>query len=192
MTATAFWRWFEQHGERLRGLDTESLVNEVYDELAKVDGRLGLEVGGKPNPNGDREIIITAYAMRDAMPVALDLAARAPHVPGFTVIGLRPAKGFRFSFKNDKGGFEGKDLRFVARRDGESIRLQLQIPAPLADLPPGQREQLGWQIVNVGLGEQLAAAIDHLEVVEGYDGGESIDQLAEWLRSPAGPAMGRS
>ena len=182
-TATEFWKWFEQHLERLRTLEGEALVNEVYDRLTQVDARLGIEVASKPDRDGNREFIITAYALRDAMPAAVDLAARAPHLPGFKVIGLRPAKGFTFSFKNEKGGCHGRDLRFVARRDGETTRLQLRIPAPVSELPHGQREQLGWQIINAGLGEQLAAKIDELEVVESHDGGEPIDGLTEWLLS---------
>lgn len=182
-----FWSWFADNAERLLALPGEALVDEVYDRLVQVDDRLGIEVSAGPTAGGERELIVTAYALRDAIPVARDLAAQAPALPGWKVIGLRPGRGFGFTFRNDDGELQGTDIRFVPlSAPGQPAHLKLVLPVSLDSLPEGERQQLGWQMLNAGLGELLAAQVDELDVVgaqPGQDGdvGEPIERLAGWL-----------
>ena len=180
-----FWTWFADNAERLHAAPGEALVDEVYDRLIEVDDRLGIEVSAGPTASGERELIITAYALREAIPVARALAEQAPPLAGWKVIGLRPGRGFGFTFRNDDGEFQGTDIRFVAlSRPGEPAHVKLLLPVALDSLPEGERQQLGWQMLNAGLGELLAAQIDELDVAGtggSDDAGEPIERLAGWL-----------
>jgi hypothetical protein len=182
MSASELWAWFSENASRLHGLEGEELVREVYPRVEAIDDRLGVEVSTQADPQGVRELIITAYAARAAIPAVMAIVAEAPAVRGWKIIGLRPAMGFEFSLRNATGGFDAKDLRFLASPQAEGIRLALLMPVSIDGMPAGQREQLAWQLVNIGLGEFLASRIDALELVEGRGGeGRPISELAAWI-----------
>ncbi len=183
MNSTAdFWIWFTEHAARLLQLEGHALVDEVQERLGDVDPRLGVEVSAEPTDEGNRELFITAFAVREAIPVALELVSRAPPLRGWELVALRPPGGFDFSFENDHGSFEAGDLRFISRiEEDRRVIVTLLVPAPIGAIPPDERNQLGWQILNVGLGELLAAQIDELEVVSGNGRGEPIESLSSWL-----------
>lgn len=182
MTASELWGWFRENAARLHGLDGEELVGEVYPRVQAIDERIGVEVSTEADDAGLRELILTAYAARDAIPLVLAVVAEAPRVPGWTIIGLRPPMGFGFSMRDDRGGFDGQDLRFEPYPKADGVRLKLLLPASIDRIPAGQREQLAWQIINIGLGEHLASRIDALELAQGSAGeGRPIEELAAWV-----------
>jgi hypothetical protein len=182
MSASELWRWFSENAARLHGLEGEELVREVYPRVEAIDDRLGVEVSTQADAQGRRELIITAYAARAAIPAVMAIVAEAPEVRGWKIIGLRPAMGFEFSLRNDKGGFDAKDLRFLTSPQAEGIRVRLLMPVPIDGMPAQAREQLAWQLVNIGLGEFLASRIDALELAEGKGAeGRPISELAAWI-----------
>ena len=158
--AKDFWSWFAAEEPRLRAASPRDATGEIEDHVRSLDARIGVELGEAEV----RELIFTVSVQYEAFDLVRALVAAAPEFEKWRVIALKPARGFEFSI--DVGG---------ARIDASAITFEpLDSPAMpgaigvrcfvddvLADHP--NATAILRLIVATGIGEELAARINHLE-----------------------------
>jgi hypothetical protein len=89
----AFWRLFSDLAPRLaRAADANDPgYDRLLDGLHQLDAGLYFELAGEP---GGCELIITAEGERELFPLARQIVAQAPPIPGWTIQALKPKLGF--------------------------------------------------------------------------------------------------
>lgn len=159
-SAKEFWSWFAAEEPRLRATSAREATGEIEDHVRALDARIGVELGDADK----RELIFTVSVQYEAFDLVRALVAAAPEFERWRVIALKPARGFEFAI--DVGG---------ARIDASSITFEpLDSPAMpgaigircfvddlLAEHP--NATAIVRLIVSTGIGEELAARINHLE-----------------------------
>jgi hypothetical protein len=87
-----FWKWFGAHAAQVATIKdgSEPIMNELGDELHKIDADLAFELGvGKSGP---KEMIVSADGKKALFPVVKRVVDAAPAIPGWKVIAFRPRK----------------------------------------------------------------------------------------------------
>lgn len=195
MTPDEFATWMKAHAARLRAAHPARAADEIGDAVIAVDGRLGVEVSEPPPDEAaaDRELIITAFSDRSAVPLARTLAQAIAGLPGWEVIALRPPRGFDCTVAIGDTELPAAELRFLP--DPRTPRaIQLVVPTVLLDRVAAQEaEELAWLVVEAGIGEELASVISEINLVEKTRGveGQPLTALAEHVQGlrpiPRGP-----
>ncbi len=182
MNAEEFWRWFVSE-EALRQADGQAVADAVEVRLREIDPRVGVEVS---DPGEQRELILTAWSQRDAFPVVHALMAVAPRpLPGWKVIALKPARGFRFAIDVDGVRIDAGALRFEVLGSPQAPgALGVRIYAANAPATDERWAHTLSLIIETGIGEEAAAQIDHIEPGMGTPDANAlpIDQLLAFVR----------
>jgi hypothetical protein len=176
-----FARWFRDHRARLHGLAASEAADEIAEALLRVDAQLGVEVadGGSEV----RELILTAYSDGTRFLLVQRIAAALGPSAGWTIIALKPARGFDFELTLGASVVRAASLRFVPMPGvGHGVRLLVDAAMPIPDR--ADAEEIAWLVVETGIGEELAARLAHVEL--GHSAGDSgeraIIDLAEHVR----------
>lgn len=177
----AFVEWARAHLDSLRNSPSEYVANLVFAELEKVAPELGVEVGDSSSDR--RELILTAFSDPDFFQLVKEIADQINPINGWSVVPLKPPRGFKFNIALGRRKITANSLKF---EELPGVHLGIRIICPmglLKDLNTGQREELGWLIVESGVGEELSAMIQHIEFVEkdGVEYGVSLDLLESKL-----------
>ncbi len=162
-----FAAWFVASSESLRKKPAEQIAEAVATGIGRVDPRLGIELSKDKNT---QELIITAYSEPSLFGTVHRIVQLIGTRPGWRLIALKPPRGFAFTISVGKHRVQATSLEFapIAEIAG-GIRLLL-LPSTFAELATGQdAEELGWLIVETGIGEELASRIHHVEFGNSYD-----------------------
>ncbi len=157
-----FWTWFEANRNDVARARPEDIADAVQNELAHVDERLGVEVARDIK---GIEVIISANGDRDAFPIVRKLLETAKTDENWTFIELKPPRGFEFKLDVEGASIEADKLSFdplegVKNPKALGIRLfGLDVDTQLNDV-----DYLTRLIVETGIGEELAAHIDYIDV----------------------------
>ncbi len=84
-----FWLWFESQAEQLVDQPSLEIIDELAEQLANVDSGITAEVSNLTE-NSDRELIITAHGDILRFELIGTLVQRAPQIPGWRVLALKP------------------------------------------------------------------------------------------------------
>lgn len=181
-----FVSWMFANLARLRNKPAGEVAEAIGDAIAKVDQRLGIEVG-QPEDQ-DRELIVTAYSDPTLFPVVLQIVESISDIPGWVFVALKPPRGFAFTVSFGEYRVQAKTLEFRATPDITG-GIQLLIPRALfMKLPPGQdTEELAWLTVETGIGEELCSRIQHIEFSysENVKDRQPITKLADFVKKNA-------
>jgi len=194
MTIDEFWQWMSDSSGELLEADGQALADEVEQRLRIIDGRLGVEVSGPPQPPASRELIITAWSEPAAFASAREIVAAAPDLAGWEFLALKPPRGFSFAIDIDGLHIDASELQFdpLAAQENPKL-LGIRVYVPSAD--DDHDERLGRAlplILETGIGEEAAAQIDHADFVAGAPGDDKalpIEQLlpyVQWHRKKHG------
>ncbi len=188
-----FWRWFQAHRA-----DFDALIypetpfwDVALERLQRLDERLWFELS---EPDGDsREFIVTAEGHQEVFPLADAIVARAPDLPGWRFIALKPPMGFDFQTNYEGVEFDPRDMWFLplnSRSRPENLGLRIGVPN-YADAEHGHVENAVLVILDTAIGERSAALdIHHLEVAplpespesEGYIELPELPRFIEWRK----------
>lgn len=156
--------WFHSEGSYLRSLSAEIAADRIAAELERVDERLGIEIG-EDDDRQPRELIFTAYSDTSLFGVVYDLVAKLGDTEGWHIVPLKPPRGFDFQLDLGSIVIDASILKF-SRLDhpegGLALIASKRSIRTISALPDGG-EELGWLIVETGIGEELAASITHIE-----------------------------
>ena len=188
--STAEWSWFSAREGELRGMSPEAASEAITSGLAAIDERMGAEVS---DASGTRTVVITAGGEVDVFGAVRRTVESAPSVPGWTFVAFRPARGFEFQV--DAGGmvFEAKALSFMPLRPDEAPSqpaIRLLVPNPKLEA----WAEIGLQIIEAGVGEELAARITYLEIGTRDEDSHDVyglESLGGYLERNTDPADGR-
>jgi hypothetical protein len=163
----AFWDWFRLHLPEFDALsDPDAAFWDIaVGQLQQLDERFKFELS---HPNGTvREFIITAEGRKEAFPLAEAIVARAPKIPGWSFIALKPPMGFDFQTTYEGICFDPNSMRFrplVNKSNPQNLGLRVGVP----NLNPSIKRQADnaiFVILDTALGERAAALeIDYVEV----------------------------
>jgi hypothetical protein len=160
MKKNKFWQWFVQNEKRLLRLDPDQITEEVYAQLEAFISPVVVEVAAEGTP---RELIISACGVAESFSIVKQFVAAAPSMPEWQFIALKPPRGF--DFKMNIGGCEvdGNALRFdpLTPKEGPP-RLGIQVFGPADIAGEEELDSILITIVEAGIGEEVAAAIEHL------------------------------
>jgi hypothetical protein len=157
-----FWRWFVEHEDDLLHWerDRERIFDELHDELKKVHPNLAFEFGP---PQAQREFIISAGGLRDAIPSVVALTQRAPNLPNWEIIPFRPRRPIGNFIDMDGVRIESKDLQFALFDNGTLPGLSLFMPGYRKDSP---FDGIGFLLLDVALGEfDVATRLGFIEML---------------------------
>jgi hypothetical protein len=158
--ASQFWRWFSSNAERLCSEGSAEAAEAILDEVSKVEERLSVEVSTETH---DCELIISANRDPGLFGRVEELVAMAPNIPGWTVVALKPARGFEFSLSFGGASLDASSLYFQPlqseRAPGE-LGLRLLAPPVLAEAVL----ESAWLLIEIGIGERATADVAHIEV----------------------------
>lgn len=182
----AFLRWARDHLGRLHGSPSEEAAGEIGAAIEGVDPQLGVEV--EEEVHDRRELIVTAFSAPDRFLLVHRLVAGLQGIEGWRVVALKPARGYDFVLELAGRGVQASALRFEPLDDlPGSIRVLVE---PSVSLPAAAEdaEELGWLIVETGLGEELAARLAHVELapMERPGARRPLAELAAHVRGLAG------
>jgi len=184
-SATDFGSWFTEHAARLRAMDAEQAADEIGDRVIAIDARLGVDVAEDDDADGggDRELVITAFSDRAAVPLAKQVAASVTSAPGWKILALEPPQGWEFSVSIGDTELEADKLEFLP--DPKTpYAIRLIVPTMLLDrVAATDVEEIAWLIVETGIGEELTSAISEISLGERDVGkpGQPISALAAYV-----------
>lgn len=165
MTARAaeirrFIGWAQAHLPGLHGAAADVVADEVCEHLLTIDRQLGVEVDEPVD--GDRALTITAFSDPRRVLLVHRIVAALSAIEGWHVVALKQPTGFACSIEHAATVIDAAALRFepIAGLHG-GFRLLVPAGLPVPDGADG--EELAWLIVESGIGEELAARIQHLE-----------------------------
>ena len=183
--ASSFAEWFRAQAARLR--DSPDAAAEVANAIEAVDSRLGVEVSRADREDEDRELIITGYSEPAVFGAIGEIVDLLGEVPAWSVVALKPPRGFGFNIRIGSTTLGAADLRF---RWFKGVDLGLVLIPPtdvLRDLPPPEEsEEIGWLIVETGIGERAAALVDHVEFGEDDSTSRPISELGDLMSRQSG------
>jgi len=169
----ASWRWLESRAEEVQQMEAEAVAELLTEGLAKVDDRVSTEVSDR---GGERQIVLTADGEADVFSAVRALVASAPTIPGVRFIALRPPQGFECEVQAGALVFEAKALSFQPLSRAEApaqLAVRLLVPNPQLE----EWAQIGWQVIETGVGEEVAARIGYLEIGTRTDDSENVFAL---------------
>jgi hypothetical protein len=187
--ARTFSAWLAKNGSRLLRLPSDEAADEIGDFIVALDSRLGVEVGNSKPAQGEaeaRELIITAFSNREAFPLVRQIVDSSIATSGWRVVALKPPRGFDFVVTVGDSELQANDLTFIADPVKAHVIRLVAEPSALAAVSPDDALEIGWLVVETGLGEELSSRIAALDLIssnESNQPGESISELAEYVRS---------
>jgi hypothetical protein len=121
----AFWRWFQEHSERLQAFeaDREAVFDEVAAALHDVDEGLTFEFG--PIRDGRREFVVSADGIKEHFPAVRRLVAVAPVLPLWVVTPFRPPASLELVVEYAGASLGPDDVWFSAAPDAGRVGLTL-------------------------------------------------------------------
>lgn len=164
MTAREFWNWFRSNEDRLWNLQdgNDPVLDEMQAELTKY--RQGLYVEVSDEEDGVREIIIHTAGKKALFKDVEALVNAAPSIERWSVIALKPPRGFDFVFDSEGLTLEPSQMWFRSlSTSGDRSALGLLIFVPLSKVDQAVKDAVV-TVLETGLGERLAADIEHIEV----------------------------
>jgi hypothetical protein len=168
--AATFWDWVTRHLAELRAVvgdamtGDEPILDGALAALQAYDPDLYFLLGG--DPAGTVELIITAEGDPDHFAAVRALVAAAPAVAGWAFVAFKPAMGFDVVLSHDDATIDGKTAWFqpLASRDGHfAVRLACANYRAAAQDDFAFAAQM---ILDVGLGELVAAEIHHVDIIK--------------------------
>lgn len=167
----ADWSWLKTDEVATAGI--EEVTTTLEAGLQAVDERLGVEVS---DDEGTRTVIVTAGGDADAFGLVRRLVEQAPRIPRWTFVALRPAGDFDFEIESGGRRFGVKALSFqpieIPGTPGQ-LGVRLLVPNPQLE----EWSETALQIIEVGLGEELAARIATIEIDERKPDAENVYPL---------------
>ena len=154
--------WFQKHASRLRSMAPEDAADELHGQLSKLEGDLTVEVADDEQA---RELIVSASGNVELFGTVERICA-ALGAPGWQIVALKPPLGFEFTLDTEDGtSLDVSLLQFdPLESDAAPGEVGIKVLAP-RHLVAMLRPAVGL-VVETGIGERLAAAINHLEVGE--------------------------
>jgi hypothetical protein len=189
-----FWIWFQNHEDKFGALVSadDPFWDIAVQRLQRLDRRLWFELS---EPDGaNREFIVTAEGCSAVFPLVDEIIAKAPQLPGWVFIALKPAMGFDFTTTYEGVRFEPRKMWFLPLENASNPH-RLGLRVGIANLTPAIERQANdavATIIQTGLGERSAALdIQHLEVSAlpsnpksaGYIELNELRSYIEWRRS---------
>jgi hypothetical protein len=152
-TPQEFWDWFVLNNVRLKTMDLNALINEIFVKGSEVDP--GLRFGLMPGKDGaDWVLEVCAGGVRATIPAVETLVAAAPVVPGWEIVAFRQPR----DLPEIRMGDHSVDLnltRFVETgRKGAVLDVTLYLPVP-AGVPKHVTGELGFIALDHTLGEMV-------------------------------------
>jgi hypothetical protein len=162
-----FWCWFQSHRSDFDALtDTNAPFWDIaVGQLQRLDEHLWFELS---QPNGDaREFIVTAEGHEEVFPLADAIVDRAPKIPGWQFLALKPPMGFDFQTTYEGISFDPRSMWFLpldSRSRPQDLGLRVGVPN-LTPAVKRQAQNAVLVILDTALGERAAALdIQFLEV----------------------------
>ncbi|MEQ8637786.1 hypothetical protein [Gimesia maris] len=175
-----FWLWFESQAERLFEQPSLEIIDKLTEQLATVDWGISCEVS-QVTTCSDRELILTAHSDILRFELIGTLVQRAPQIPNWRVLALKPPRGFAFHI-DGKERLSISDWRFVPLKsspDFSEFGLRIEMPEQDARLLDADSLSL---ILETGVGEVLLSLCSHIEFGSSKTAGAlSIHSLAETI-----------
>lgn len=177
------WAWLLPRRDELRARSPDAVAEILTEELAKLDERLEVEVS---DDGTSRRIIISAGRQVGAFDRVRSLVASAPAIPRWAFVALRPARGFEFEFHAGRR-IDARALSFQPLRaeDGR-LSIRLLVPNPQFE----GWSDIGWQVIEAGVGEEAAARLAGLEIgtrEAGSDDVYPLESLGGYIERHAAP-----
>src|SRR5579871_1032716 len=111
-----FVTWARKTLPLLEGEPADQAAESAAAALANVDERLGVEVS-EASAGEAHELIVTAYSDPTLFPRVRQLVAAVGQVPGWTIVALKPPRGFDFSISIGSHHLAAETLRFRSIAD---------------------------------------------------------------------------
>jgi hypothetical protein len=186
MTSTdphiAFWQWFQENIDRFNRFenDQERLMDELSQQLHQIDENLVYEVSSAMS--GTRELVISAYGIKESFPSVIALSKTAPDIPGWTITAFRPRVDLtQFTLWYDDKDLAAEDFYFWLQSEGQDIDLILYIPA-LTDANRDEFVRACYLLLDMAIGEHDVTTklryIDHQRLPTNPEG-EGLRPLTE-------------
>jgi len=184
-SAATFWNWFREFVTRLTDDEpSEDALDELLERIHRVDDRIYFEL---PANTPNKELILTAEGNVDAFPAVEALVESARHIDGWSVITLKPPRGFDFVYRNDEIVLNAAELWFLPlETESDSVTFALQLGLPDAVLAR-QTVDTAYTILETGIGERSCAidiervTIDDLPADPAANGYIELPRLAEYI-----------
>lgn len=162
MDGDGFVQWFLAQAAQLRQMDPDAATQAIQAELLKVEETLACEVSDEGEADA-RELVISAQGDSRLFEQVEALAPKLKAAEGWTVHALKPPRGFEFKLDADGTVVDARSLYFEPLESPSMPGiLGLRLFAPEATVPA--LGQLGWWVLETGIGEKALALIEHLEV----------------------------
>jgi len=184
-TTSRFAQWFRDHAVELRQLDAEEAAEAIAEELACIDDALGLEVGEESSADEERELIVTAYSRRDLFPTVHEIVSGLTGLRGWQIHALKPPRGFDFSIRIGGNTLHANRLLFTWLSNinfGVGLIPQPSVFQKVTLMPDGG-EDLGWLVLETGLGEDLSSRLERVEFRKTAASARPISDLAGEVRT---------
>ncbi len=145
-----FWKWFDQHQEKLFHVeeDRERLFDLLGDALHRVDSHLTFEFGP---PNAKREFVISAGGIKAAFPAVVSLVNAAPSLANWQVSAFRPRRTPLNTIEFRDKAADPQQVKFSLLDNGQTAGVRLFIPG----FQEGDTDwkQIGYLLLDDALGE---------------------------------------
>jgi len=175
-------RWARENLPQLRHEASAVVADQLGDEVLRVDGQLGVEVGD--DSPVVRDVIVTAFSEPTRFSLVRRITALLGELAGWQFIPLKPPRGFEFRLTAGEQQISASSLEFAPFPEIEG-GIHLVAPrAVIAELPEKEAEELAWLVVETGIGEELAGRLQHID----FSGGDgivdrhSVRELEEYVR----------
>lgn len=182
MTSKQLWNWFTKHENDLKHCEPQLAAESLSEILAQVDTRLGVEVSDERKK---RSLTITAGGDPDVFPMAKQLINEAPRTRGWSFHALKPARGFKFTINANGIDLDASELVFEPLTSADlPKKLGIRLFFPSSNREATSDNDMVWQILETGIGEEATCLISHLEVESGIVKQEDtipIEDLANYI-----------
>jgi hypothetical protein len=172
MSASEFWKWFEENNKKYLFLNEveEDVKKELLEDLlAKVQSfsdKLFYEIGHHPDST-EQELVITANGDINYFEKVEELVAAAPQIKDWKFIAFKPALGFEFSIDYNGLHFDPANTWFQPL-ELEERPLDLGVRVCYPDFDEEREDDFisgTFLMLDAGLGEKTTALdIKYLEV----------------------------
>jgi hypothetical protein len=194
-----FWEWFGAHLADLDAMTDPDgpVADELLARLQAVNSELWFEISSPGHT--PREFVITAQGQVALFELVEEMAHRAPALPGWQVVPLKPPMGFGFGIRYEGIDFDPAQMWFEPLTSEEMpqlLGLRVAVPGFLEE----NEQECGNAtliLLDTALGERSAATdIELVEVCElpgdpeeaGFFRLSELMNYLEWRRNRPGRA----